>query len=654
MTNGRPAAPGPAPLDPPPHLRGALRAAAAARARTARIRARPAAGEPEGELSDEVGRDLPPAPPPLEAAGSAGESSRSGADPRRPFARTAAAAREARAAAPAEGAQTPWHLQLRPQIAEASDPAPRWLSRLMTALSAPRKPVGGHPASPPAWPSVAVAGAPSRPPPAGAIPVPPRNLPAFAPGAEALAEERYEIGPPPPMNGPPERGHGARAGAPIGWPETEEERACSGGPARSRTEEAAAGSALAARWRALGTGAVRLECRMALAAVARAAGGSRRALSPPPAWARRLPVTTGGGGLPAPRLAALLATSLPALAQRSPAHTGNASGQSAAQPADPARRRGRSAARLIAIGGALLGGFGLGVVANGGALLSGSKLGHALLGPDRGLFGRSGSAPPVAYPPEPAPRPPVPEAPRAPASVNPAGGSDPVGTTAPAPRPQLADAAGDHRSVADGSSGHGRLAAVPDARNATPGGPATGWQALYAQGHRFQADGDLVAAAAAYRGAVRLNPHHPAMLYDLGYVLQRQGQSEAAMDYYRRTIALQPDHAYAHYNLGYLLQKRGENLAAARHFEIAAARLPDNPFVYYDWAWSREAEGDVAGAAVLYRKAIEIDPDRRPGSDARRRLAALGLPTPPEQAGRDAGPGTPTRNPRNSRLTKVQ
>ena len=52
--------------------------------------------------------------------------------------------------------------------------------------------------------------------------------------------------------------------------------------------------------------------------------------------------------------------------------------------------------------------------------------------------------------------------------------------------------------------------------------------------------------------------------------------------------------------------------------------MPDNAFIYYDWAWSLELSGDRAGAAALYRKTIALDPEDRPGMDARRRLAALG------------------------------
>ncbi|MCC2665378.1 MAG: hypothetical protein K0S35_3300, partial [Geminicoccaceae bacterium] len=491
MTTRHPADTGPAQLDPPPHLRGALRAAAAARVRTARIRARPESGGPAGELPAEAARDLQPLPTALEAAESLAGTPRGMEDPRRHFARTVAAARQARSAAPAEGADAPWHLQLRHERAEASGRPPRWLSRLLAALSAQRRPARADPVALPAPWSAAVAGSPSRPPPAGATPIHrPPEPPALAPPAAPPSAHRREIERPrPAQDWPWQPADGARASPP------EKERAGSRGLAESRVEGAAARSALTARWRTIPTGADDLDRRSALAAAVRAAG-RRRAVLAAPSWARRLPTTTGAGGLPAPRLAALLASSLPALAHRSQASPGASDSGSAAQAAaGPRPERGRSAARLIAIGCAIVGGFGLGIVANGGALLTGSKLGEAMLELDRGLFGRSGSAPIAAHAPEPALRPPIARPQRAPAP-----GSEPAGETTAASQSGVAKAEGDAGAVEGGASEHGRFSprSAPRERAATPAATATGWQALYAEGHRFQLHGNLVAAADAY------------------------------------------------------------------------------------------------------------------------------------------------------------
>jgi tetratricopeptide (TPR) repeat protein len=188
-------------------------------------------------------------------------------------------------------------------------------------------------------------------------------------------------------------------------------------------------------------------------------------------------------------------------------------------------------------------------------------------------------------------------------------------------------------SASDPSSGASleRPAAATDSATvdqpATAGNDATPWDVLYARAHKLQSEGDLVAATAAYRQAARLDPQQAAVLYDLGYVLQLQGKDDAAIEYYRRAIAQQPKHAFAHYNLGTLLQKKGDFKAAIAHYKIAAAFEAGDPYIYYDWARSLEAIGDTMSAATMYRKVIALEPDRRPGLDARQRLAALAAPT---------------------------
>ncbi len=284
MTTQHPADTGPAQLDPPPHLRGALRAAAAARARTARIRARPESGRPAGELPAEPARDLQPPPTGLQPAESLPGTPRGMEDPRRHFARTVAAARQARSTAPAEGADAPWHLQLRHERAEASGRPPRWLSRLLASLSAQRRPAHGDRVALPAPSNAAVAGSPSRPPPAGATPIHRLHPPAFAPPAATPSAHRREIErPPPARDWPWEPADGARASPP------EKERAGSRGLAESGVESAAARAALTARWRTIPTGADDLDRRIALAAAARAAGRRRAVL---PASGAPAPTTT--------------------------------------------------------------------------------------------------------------------------------------------------------------------------------------------------------------------------------------------------------------------------------------------------------------------------------------------------------------------------
>ena len=294
------------------------------------------------------------------------------------------------------------------------------------------------------------------------------------------------------------------------------------------------------------------------------------------------------------------------------------------------------------LAGAVAGGFVLGLYINGGIPLDGFR--GALLDFDGRAPERTANP---RTPPEPTPtaaQPALGSVAIAPASALGQGladGSDRPSDNANGGAPELAagaaalapasappevqgyEARAQNGAASKGTPNLERSSSASTHLPAAVGANAAPWDVLYARGHQFQLEGNLVAAAEAYRQAIQLNPQHAAALYDLGYVLQLQGETDAAIEYYQRAIAHQPRHAFAHYNLGTLLQAKGDARAAIAHYEVAAAVQPEDPYIYYDWARSLEAIGDPAGAAALYRKAISLDPNHRPGLDARKRLAAL-------------------------------
>ena len=646
--------------EPPPHLRGALRAAAAARDRAERIRAvesppapasRPPPARPgPAAWSDPVAQSDPPSGQPAD---------------RTRFARTFAAAQQLRAAVAAEDADLPLHLRLREEDA-APRRAGRWWSRLLEPLSAPARPAPDR-LSLPGPQAAAAADAQPAPRPAGATPAalgrphpPAASLGAALeraavaagalPGAEAAPAACEVLQLPPlgrgelacdaPLSGPMDP---PRAPPKVAGPDPQQSARPHRGGGRAAGAEArreAPPDPLYRPW--LAHHAARASGQLAWAPQWRPSWpGTADTGLPAAQTARYLPVPYTGAGLPATRLADVLARPRggPRRDRAGPARGARWSAPSAATAFTALRSR----SRWLLLTGSVAAGFALGIVAYGSSPLSGTGWGQAMLALNAGWFERTrsdGAAPAALGAPSAIAEPPA-AAPARPAaggrvdlSAERRGATSSMDGAAltPAALPETRTA-GAASAGFDPEAGGYAIARGPvdfdlssraTAAPAAPQAAAAEWQSLYAEGHRFQLSGNLVAAADAYRRALRLNPEHPAIYYDLGYVLQMQGRAGAAIDHYRRAIALQPDHGYAHYNLGYLLQSLGEGAAALEHYGIAAARLPDNAFVYYDWAWSLELSGDPAGAAELYRKAIALDPEDRPGIDARRRLAALG------------------------------
>jgi tetratricopeptide (TPR) repeat protein len=315
--------------------------------------------------------------------------------------------------------------------------------------------------------------------------------------------------------------------------------------------------------------------------------------------------------------------------------------RSAASAKQSSSRRWRAAERLVSISCGILAGLTLGIVASSGALFTGFKLGEAVVQANQLLRPHSASEPPTSPTSDNAQlalwaiNPEVGvsssstakkgEIGLAPAVMksSPADGAATTGGLQDASPAQAASSSAASASPTTGLEGdrEGSTSAGASAAEEPPSGSS--WAALYARGHRAQSEGDLPAATNWYQEAVKLNPNHPAILYDLGYMLQVHGDIDGAIEKYRKVIELDPNHAYAQYDLGFLLQKKGDNEGAVVQYKKAAKLNPGNAYVYFDWAQILERENDLAGAKALYERASELAPQARPGTDARRRLAAL-------------------------------
>ncbi len=630
----------------PPHLAGALQAAAAARAMAERIRNR--------DTSVKPAEDQPPAEKPQTQSWEPRPHRPSRKRPPRPsFAKTIEAAEVWRSSTLPDGELVPWHLTLRQEIDERSWPK-RWVARVFRRRAGGLESEGAPPHVPglrfvapvaqairpsatvePAPHSAANAGAPAdleRPPAGERVALARRPSPqTFAAGLEKEPVARL----------PSLRARKFR------WDELSHEL-----PSRAEHE--------ASRWRS--ASALAMNRRWGLAEIGAAsyqgstAGSAARSLLPVVAPDAVLTCATVVARLAEPEgevKLPVLASSSVVVRRSNRGFARSKAEQKASTPdrsAAPAQRvnsdRARGAKRLLLISCGIFAGFALGIAASGSALLTGFNLGQIIVQLDELVPPRSATAPAAS---------------RSAADTKIARRSvsrDTGDSSSPTPgEGQLAVALAVTRSSpdngaagADGSKDASQAQSASDSAssaNPEPAEPATGpaddrestasgsaqatglppggpsWAALYARGHRAQSEGDLVAATHWYQEAARLNPDHPAILYDLGYMLQVQGDIDGAIDKYRKVIKLDPNHAYAQYDLGFLLQKKGEKESAVDQYRKAAKLNPQNPYIYFDWARILEGDDDLAGARALYERAAKLAPQGRPGTDARRRLAAL-------------------------------
>lgn len=124
----------------------------------------------------------------------------------------------------------------------------------------------------------------------------------------------------------------------------------------------------------------------------------------------------------------------------------------------------------------------------------------------------------------------------------------------------------------------------------------------------YHAQEQLPAAVARYRRAIAA---HEAVRwhYLLGAALADQGDLDAAASAYRRAIELAPSDGMAHYRLGTTLMLRGDHQAAAGALREALVTMPDNAAVLAALGEAAAATGDLAAARRHLERAAALAPN---------------------------------------------
>ena len=127
-------------------------------------------------------------------------------------------------------------------------------------------------------------------------------------------------------------------------------------------------------------------------------------------------------------------------------------------------------------------------------------------------------------------------------------------------------------------------------------------------GFAYREAGDLEAAEASYRRAIRLDPEYPRAHANLGIALLSRGAWEEAADALRAAIRLDDGYAAAHHNLGFIHERVGARLDAERHYRRAISLDPELVEPRLGLARMLLAADDVSGAEPVLEAALEVDP----------------------------------------------
>jgi tetratricopeptide (TPR) repeat protein len=135
--------------------------------------------------------------------------------------------------------------------------------------------------------------------------------------------------------------------------------------------------------------------------------------------------------------------------------------------------------------------------------------------------------------------------------------------------------------------------------------------------------GDLAAAEAHYREAIRLDPNYAEAHYSYAILLADRDDVNAAMSEYKKAIAIQKDYAEAHFNLALLLRRKGDKTGEVKEYERALAAAPNYTLAHFNLANALVDRGDYDGAIEHYQRYLSLAPNAKDAEQVRQMIRKL-------------------------------
>lgn len=134
---------------------------------------------------------------------------------------------------------------------------------------------------------------------------------------------------------------------------------------------------------------------------------------------------------------------------------------------------------------------------------------------------------------------------------------------------------------------------------------------LFSLGNQHMAVGDMSAAVAAYRAALKLDPAQAAVHGNLAMALDETGDTAAAEDHYRQALALEPGEAQLWINYGVLLLARKRLDATEAALRQALFLEPGSPAALSNLGVLLANQYRDDEAERCYREVLQHQPDHR-------------------------------------------
>jgi tetratricopeptide (TPR) repeat protein len=125
-----------------------------------------------------------------------------------------------------------------------------------------------------------------------------------------------------------------------------------------------------------------------------------------------------------------------------------------------------------------------------------------------------------------------------------------------------------------------------------------------------------------YLATLQMDPRQPLALNNLAWMAaERKSNLDQALVWARAAADLQPGNMAYQDTLGWVYRARGEYAKAIPVYRAAGSKAPKNGEILFHFGVVLADSGDPAQAALMFRKALEVEPTFSEAEDARRRLA---------------------------------
>lgn len=142
-------------------------------------------------------------------------------------------------------------------------------------------------------------------------------------------------------------------------------------------------------------------------------------------------------------------------------------------------------------------------------------------------------------------------------------------------------------------------------------------------GSAYRARGELDAAIAEYREAIRLKPSDEMFHCNLAIALAGKGEHEEALCEYRAALRLKPSDYHSHFSMANLLSKMGRVEEAIAEHQRAIEADPARPEAHFNLAGCYWEQKRMSEAAAHYEKALAGEMDSQGAAGAHFRLGAI-------------------------------